>query len=34
MLALQDLRNAEEVARGRGISMNRMLFGREALGAG
>ena len=32
--ALQELQDAEEKARGRGISVNRMLFGREALGAG
>ena len=33
MLALQDLQNAEDKARARGISVNRMLFGREALNA-
>jgi small subunit ribosomal protein S5 len=34
MLALQELQNPEDKARARGISMNRMLFGREALNAG
>ncbi len=34
MQALQDLQDAEQKARARGISVNRMLFGREALGAG
>jgi len=33
MEALQTLHDQEETARARGISMNRMLFGREALGA-
>ena len=32
MQALQDLQNTEQKARARGISVNRMLFGREALG--
>ena len=32
MQALQSLQNAEQKARARGISVNRMLFGREALG--
>ena len=34
MLALQELQNPEDKARARGISINRMLFGREALNAG
>jgi small subunit ribosomal protein S5 len=34
MNALGDLQDAEEKARARGISVNRMLYGREALGAG
>ena len=34
MLALQDLQDAEAKARSRGISVNRMLFGREALSVG
>ena len=34
MSALGDLQDAEEKARARGISVNRMLYGREALGAG
>lgn len=34
MQALQGLQDAEQKARARGISVNRMLFGREALGAG
>jgi len=33
MEALKTLHDQEETARARGISMNRMLFGREALGA-
>lgn len=34
MQALQGLQSAEQKARTRGISVNRMLFGREAVGAG
>lgn len=34
MAALAELQNVEEKARARGMSVNRMLYGREALGAG
>jgi hypothetical protein len=33
MQALQELQDPEQKARDRGISVNRMLYGREALGA-
>ena len=33
MQALQELQDPEQKARDRGISLNRMLYGREALGA-